>query len=81
MRARSAIYWSEQLDAPLLIMHGGNDRSVSASQSLALAQKLQKLGKMTYELIIYAQDNHYLSRNQDDRDRRAVIWFKRHMKN
>jgi dipeptidyl aminopeptidase/acylaminoacyl peptidase len=79
-KARSAIHWPEQLDAPLLIMHGANDRSVSASQSLALAQQLQKLGK-TYELIIYAQDNHYLSRNQDDRDKRAVTWFKRHMKN
>jgi dipeptidyl aminopeptidase/acylaminoacyl peptidase len=71
IRATSAIYWPEQLDTPLL--------SVSASQSLALAQQLQKLGK-TYELIIYAQGNHYLSRNQEDRDRRAVTWFKRHMK-
>ena len=62
MKARSAIHWPEHLDAPLLIMHGGNDRSVSAGQSLALAEQLQKLGK-TYELIIYAQDNHYLSRN------------------
>ncbi len=77
-KARSAIYWPEQLDVPLLIMHAGRD--LSASQSLALAQQLQKLGKI-YELIIYAQDNHHLSRNQDDRDRRAVTWFKRHMKN
>lgn len=80
IKIRSASYWPEQLDAPLLIMHGGNDKSVSASQSLALAQQLQKLGK-TYELIVYAQDNHFLSRNQDDRDRRALTWFKRHMKN
>ncbi len=52
---------------------------MSAGQSLALAAQLQNLGK-TYELIIYAQDNHYLSRNQDERDKRAVTWFKRHMK-
>ncbi len=79
-KPRSAIYWPDQLDTPLLIMHGANDRSVSASQSLALAQLLQKAGK-TYELIVYAQDNHYLSRNQVDRDRRAVLWFKRYLKN
>ena len=79
IQARSAIYWPEKLDAPLLIMQGGSDRSVSASQSLALAQQLQKLGK-NYELIIYAQDNHYLSHNQDDRDRRALTWFKGHLK-
>ena len=66
-KSRSAIHWTERLNSPLLIMQGANDRSVSPSQSLALAQQLQKAGK-TYELIIYAQDNHYLSRNQTDRD-------------
>ena len=62
-----------------LIMHGGADWSVNPSQSLTIAQKLQDLGK-TYELIIYAGDGHILSRNQEDRDRRAMVWFKRHMK-
>jgi dipeptidyl aminopeptidase/acylaminoacyl peptidase len=79
IRVRSAIQWPEQLNAPLLIMHGTADKSVNTSQSLTLAQQLQKLGK-TYELIVYAQDNHFLSRNEEDRDRRAVGWFKRHMK-
>jgi len=31
-------------------------------------------------LIIYAGDNHSLSRNQEDRDRRVIDWFKRHVK-
>ena len=79
VRARSAVHWPEMLDVPLLIMHGGADWSVNPSQSLTIAQKLQDLGK-TYELIIYAGDGHILSRNQEDRDRRAVGWFKRHMK-
>jgi dipeptidyl aminopeptidase/acylaminoacyl peptidase len=78
-KSRSALHWPETLDVPLLIMHGGADWSVNPSQSLAIAQKLQDLGK-TYELIIYAEDGHILSRNQEDRDRRAVGWFKRHMK-
>ena len=78
-RSRSAIFWPESLGTPLLIMHGGADRGVNPSQSLTLAQKLQSLGK-TYELIIYADDGHRLSRNQVDRDRRAVAWFRKHMK-
>ena len=78
-RSRSAIFWPESLGTPLLIMHGGADRGVNPSQSLTLAQKLQSLGK-TYELIIYAGDGHRLARNQEDRDRRAVAWFKKHMK-
>jgi dipeptidyl aminopeptidase/acylaminoacyl peptidase len=79
IKTRSSIHWPEKLTVPLLIMHGSNDRNVSATQSLALAQQLQKLGK-PYELIVYAQDNHYLSRNQEDRDKRTVAWFKQHVK-
>ena len=79
LRSRSAIFWPESLGTPLLIMHGGADRGVNPSQSLNLAQKLQSLGK-TYELIIYAGDGHRLSGNQEDRDRRAVAWFRKHMK-
>lgn len=78
-KARSAIYWPERLNVPLLIMHGGDDRSVNTTQSLALAQELQKLGRV-YELVIYAEDNHSLSKNQEERDRRTISWFKRHMK-
>jgi len=71
-----SMFWPESLGIPLLIMHGGADRSVNPSQSLTIAQKLQSLGK-TYELIIYAGD---LSRNQEERDRKAVAWFRKHMK-
>ena len=78
-KARSAVFWAEHLNVPLLIMHGGADRSVNPEQSLNLAQRLQKLGRV-YELVVYAEDNHILSNNKEDRDRRAVGWFKRHMK-
>jgi dipeptidyl aminopeptidase/acylaminoacyl peptidase len=78
-KARSAIFWAEQLNAPLLIMHGGADWSVNPEQSLNIAQRLQKLGRV-YELVVYAGDNHILSNNKEDRDRRVVSWFKRYMK-
>ena len=78
-RSRSALRWAESLNAPLLIMHGGADRAVSPAQSLALAQRLQQLGK-TYGLVIYPGDGHTLARNQEDRDRRALLWFKAHLK-
>jgi dipeptidyl aminopeptidase/acylaminoacyl peptidase len=78
-KSRSAIQWVGQLDTPLLIMHGGADWSVNPIHSLALAQELQKLNR-TYELIVYAGDNHILAGNQEDRDRRAISWFKRHLK-
>ena len=76
---RSAIKWHEKINVPLLIMHGGADKSVDPAHSLNLAEQLQRSGKK-YELVIYADDNHVLSRNQEDRDKRAVSWFRRHIK-
>ncbi len=79
VKRRSALQWAERLNTPLLVMHGGQDRDVNPSHSLNLAQRLQRLGK-TYELVIYAGDNHGLRRNQVERDRRAADWFKKHLK-
>jgi len=80
IRLRSAIYWPEQVNIPLFLMHGGADPAVDPNHSLSFAQHLQRLGK-TYELLIYAGDNHILSNNRLDRDKRAVAWFKKFMKN
>ena len=76
---RSAIQWPEKFDTPVLIMHGGADQDVSPSQSLALATKLQELGK-TYQLIIRSGADHHLYGWLAERDAAAVDWFRRHMK-
>jgi dipeptidyl aminopeptidase/acylaminoacyl peptidase len=78
MRERSAVYWADRVNVPLLLMHGSADQQVSSARTLELAQKLQALGK-TYELVIYAGDDHGLSRNRADRDRQVLAWFRRHM--
>jgi dipeptidyl aminopeptidase/acylaminoacyl peptidase len=80
LRERSAMYWAEQINVPVLILHGGADwRSEPISQARAFANRLHELGK-TYELIIYPDDDHGLSLNRADSDRRVVEWFRRHMK-
>lgn len=79
MRERSAVYWADRIDVPILILHGGADWRVSPDEALAIAQKLQAAGK-TYELVIYAGDDHGLSMNRADSDRRIVEWFRAHMK-
>lgn len=79
LRERSVMYWPEQVNAPVLILHGGGDWRVSAAESLAFAQKLQAAGK-TYELIVYAKDDHGISVNAADRNRRIVEWFRKHMR-
>ena len=76
---RSAIDWAEKIDTPVLIMHGGADEDVSPSHALALATKLQELGK-TYQLIIRSGSNHHLADWRAERDAQAIEWFRRHMK-
>jgi dipeptidyl aminopeptidase/acylaminoacyl peptidase len=80
LRERSAVYFAERISVPVLILQGGADwRSSAGSQALGLASKLQSLGK-TYELHIYAEDDHPLSINRLERDREIIEWFKRYMK-
>jgi len=80
LHERSAVYWPERINVPLLILQGGADWRVdTGTNALLLAQKLQGLGK-TYELVIYAGDDHGLSFNSADGDKRTIAWFKRYMK-
>ena len=80
LRERSAVYWAEQITVPVLILHGGADwRSEPMSQAQAFANRLQELGK-PHELILYPDDDHGLSLNRAESDRRIVEWFRRHMK-
>ncbi len=60
-------------------MHGGADERIGTGRTLAFAEKLQQHGK-TYELIIYAGDDHNLSLSRMDSDRRVLEWFKKYMK-
>lgn len=58
--ARSAVYWADKINAPLLIQHGEADWRVSLEQAKKLAQELDKYGKV-YKLITYPGDDHGLS--------------------
>jgi dipeptidyl aminopeptidase/acylaminoacyl peptidase len=80
LRDRSAVYWPTAINVPLLVLQGGADWRVDPrTNALALAQKLQEAGK-TYELTVYAGDDHGLSLNGADADRRVIAWFKRYVK-
>lgn len=78
LERRSALRWAERIGAPLLIMHGGDDRTVSPTHALQLAGALQRHAR-PYELWIAAGARHVLQPFEADRDERAVRWFRRHM--
>jgi dipeptidyl aminopeptidase/acylaminoacyl peptidase len=75
-RARSAVYWADQINVPVLILHSRTDRMVPVTQALRMAEALQEKGKV-YALRIYERDSHPLPRNRDDRNRMIVDWFNR----
>lgn len=75
MLERSAVRWAEKITVPLLILHGGADPAVSPDHALGLARKLEESGNL-YELVVYARDDHFVTRNFDDRLRRTLDWFK-----
>lgn len=58
---RSALQWSDQIDAPILIIHGGpKDIRVSTQQAVDMASALEKAGK-EHALIIYEEADHSLN--------------------
>jgi dipeptidyl aminopeptidase/acylaminoacyl peptidase len=75
-RARSAVYWADKINVPVLILHSRTDRMVPVTQALRMAVALQESGKV-YSLHIYERDGHPLPRNRDDRNRLIVDWFNR----
>ena len=75
-RARSAVYWPDQINVPVLILHSRTDRLVPVTQAFQIAEALQEKGKV-YSLHIFERDGHALPQNRDDRDRMIIDWFNR----
>jgi dipeptidyl aminopeptidase/acylaminoacyl peptidase len=75
-RARSAVYWADQIKVPVLILHSRTDNFVPVTQSLRMAEALQEKNKV-YALHIYDHDGHSLPLNREDRNRKIIDWFSR----
>ena len=75
MEERSAVRWADKLTVPVLILQGGADPAVSPTQALELARKMEEAGNL-YELVVYARDDHFVTRNHEDRLRRTIEWFR-----
>ncbi len=76
--SRSAVFWPEDIDVPLLMIHGSDDRRVDVSHSHNLEEELKALNK-EYELIVYEDDDHGVSENWDDAIKNTFDWFEEHI--
>lgn len=79
LQERSVMNWPEEVNAPLLILHGAEDKEVPVTEALAFATKFSTL-KKPFELVVYAGDVHEVAVNKQDRDARAIAWFRRFLR-
>ena len=56
-KKRSAIYWADKINTPLLIAHGTEDKNVLVHHSVDLYDKMKALGK-DVELKLYEDEDH-----------------------
>ncbi len=74
---RSAICWADEIDTPLLLLHGDADERVDVCHSVKMAEKLKEYNK-EHELVIYAGGNHALLRFWDDVTSKSLNWLQGH---
>jgi len=56
-RARSAVYWADQINVPVPILHSRTDKLVPVTQALRMAEARQEKSKV-YALDNYDRDGH-----------------------
>ena len=68
---RSAAYWADEIDTPLYIIHGANDKRVDISEAENMVRLLKKYGK-DYEYVRYEDMGHEMPPD----DHEAIFeWF------
>ncbi|MBA2378795.1 MAG: S9 family peptidase, partial [Blastocatellia bacterium] len=80
----SPITYAEQLERPLLILHGMVDDNVHVQDSIQLIEKLIRLGKTKhFEAMMYPSESHAFVRPESwaDEYERIQWFFERHLEN
>lgn len=78
-KIRSACYWPERIDVPVLILHGEDDYRIKVTQAQKLSKKLAAAGKV-HKLVVYPKGDHGLKTHHHERDRRILEWFETYLK-
>lgn len=79
---RSPVRYAENMNTPLLILHGTKDPRVHPSQSLEMFRAFKLKGKAPVRLVWYPDERHGNSRNTSQLDYllRTLNWFEYYLK-
>lgn len=64
IRLSSPIHLAEQIQAPVLLMHGKRDIILSSEDTVRMAKKMAQL-KKTHQLVLFENGDHHLSIEED----------------
>ena len=77
-KKRSAFYWPERINVPVLIIHGERDLNVSPNQAENFAIRLKKAGKI-HEFALFQRDDQWVSIHRKERNHMIFDWFRKYL--
>jgi len=80
LEERTIINFADKLpQIPYLLIHGGNDETVPALQTIEMAKKFLEL-KIQHRLVILKGGDHYLKKHRKEVDEMRKMWFEKYLK-
>jgi len=77
-KARSAFYWPEKINVPVLIIHGEKDLNVNPNHAENFAIKLEKAEKI-HKLALFQRDDQWVSIHRKERNHMIFDWFRKYL--
>ena len=77
---RSAVYWSNKINEPTLILHGDKDKNVLVDDAKQLIAAFKLNNKKNFKYKIFEGGDHGLSNYRKERNALIFNWFKTHKK-
>ncbi|WP_199610059.1 alpha/beta hydrolase family protein [Flocculibacter collagenilyticus] len=80
LRQRSVVHWLDKLPkhAPILLLHGDQDKRVNVAQSVELAELLKK-NNHPHQLVVFSGGDHGLYQHRKELVSHLKHWFAKHL--
>lgn len=77
LQTRSALYWADKINIPLLIIHGDKDKNVNVQEAKKLAHELERYNK-EFKLLVFPDGSHGLYEYEQEVNSAILNWFENH---